>query len=120
MNDQTFSFKGVIQKAKEYLTNWKDLSRLMLIERASTIISGLILDISMVILGVIGLVFLSIALALFLAELLGSMALGFLVLAALYFLIILVIALLKTKIENKLINLSIRKILNKLNKSDEN
>lgn len=119
MSEQTFSFKGVIQKATEYFENWKDLSRLMLLEKGSSIIAGLILTVSMLFLGLLGVLFLSIALAFFLAEILGSIALGFLAMAGIYFLIILILALLKKNIKNKLIDLSIKKVFKKWNESDE-
>ncbi len=119
MDDQDFSLKGVIQKTKEYINNWKKLSRLVLIERISSILSGFILDIVMVILGLIVFLFLSISLAFYLADITGSTPLGFLITSGIYLLIIIIIALLKTKIENKIINLSIRKFLKKWKESDE-
>lgn len=119
MDDQNFSLKGVIQKIKEYIKNSKELSRLVLVERISSILSGFILDIVMVILGLIVFLFLSLTLAFYLADITGSTPLGFLITSGLYLLIIIVIALLKTKIENKLINLSIRKFLKKWNESNE-
>jgi hypothetical protein len=119
MDDQNFSLKGVIQKTKEYIRNWKKLSRLVLIERISTILSGFILDVIIVILGLIVLLFLSMSLAFYIADITGSTPLGFLITSGLYLLVIVIIASLKTKIENKIINLSIRKFLKKLNESDE-
>lgn len=119
MDDQNFSLKGVIQKTKEYINNWKKLSRLVLIERISSILSGFIVDLIMVILGLMVFFFLSISLAFYLADITGSTSLGFLITSGIYLLVIVVIALLKTKIENKLINLSIRKFLKKWNESDE-
>lgn len=119
MNDQNFSLKGVIQKAKEYIKNWKKLSKLVFIERIATVMSGLILDFLMVLLGLITFFFLSIAFALYLAEATGSNALGFLITAGIYLIIIIIIALLKTKIENVLINLSIRKFLTKWNEDED-
>jgi hypothetical protein len=119
MDDQNFSLKGVIQKTKEYIKNWKKLSRLVLAERISTILSGLLLDILMVILGLLVFFFLSISFAFYLSEITGSTSLGFLIISGIYLLIIIIIALLKTKIEDILINLSIRKFLKKWNESDE-
>jgi hypothetical protein len=119
MDDQNFSLKGVIQKTKEYIKNWKKLSRLVLIERIATILSGLILDILMVILGLLVFFFLSISLAFYLGDITGSTPLGFLITSGIYLVIIVIIALLKTKIEDKLINLSIQKFLKKWNESDE-
>lgn len=119
MDDQNFSLKGVIQKAKEYIKNWKELSQLVFVERVSSIISGLLLDVFLVILGLIAFLFLSISLALYLSEVTGSTALGFLITAGIYILIIAILVFLKPKIENKLINLSIKKFLKKWNESDE-
>lgn len=119
MDDQNFSLKGIIQKTKEYIKNWKELSHLIVVERASSIIAGLILDILMVVLGIIAFLFLSISLAFYLAEITGNTALGFLITSGIYILILIIIAFLKPSIENKLINLSIRKFLKKWNETDE-
>jgi hypothetical protein len=119
MDDQNFSLKGVIQKAKEYIKNWKELSQLVIIERVSSIISGLLLDIFMVILGLIAFLFLSISLAFYLSEITGNTALGFLITSGIYILIIIIMAFLKPSLENKLINLSIKKFLKKWNETDE-
>lgn len=120
MNDQNFSLKGVIQKAKEYFKNWKDLSALIVVERLSTIISGLLIDVLMVFLGLIILIFLSFSLAFYLGEVTGSTALGFLLVSGTYLLLVIIIASLKAKIKDKLINLSIRKIFNNHNEADGN
>lgn len=120
MNDQNFSLKGVIQKAKEYFKNWKDLSGLIVVERLSTIISGLLIDVLMVFLGLIILIFLSFSLAFYLGQVTGSTALGFLLVSGIYLLLVIVIALLKAKIKEMLINLSIRKIFNNHNEADGN
>lgn len=119
MNDQNFSLKGVIQKAKEYVRNWKKLSKLVFIEQIVTTLSGLILDLLIALLGFITFFFLSIAFALYLAETTGSYALGFLITSGIYLIIIIIIALMKTRIENVLINVSIRKFLKKWNEPDE-
>ncbi|HLT42092.1 MAG TPA: phage holin family protein [Sphingobacteriaceae bacterium] len=119
MDDQNLSLKGIIQKAKEYIKNWKELSQLVFVERVSSIISGLLLDVFLVILGLIAFLFLSISLALYLSEVTGSGALGFLITSGIYILIIAILAALKPKIENKLINLSIKKFLKKWNDNDE-
>lgn len=119
MNEQNFSLKGVIQKAKEYIKNWKELSRLVLIERITSILASLILDVLMVVLGLIAFFFISISLAFYLAEVTNNTSLGFLLVSGLYLIIIIIIALLRTRIENVLINLSIRKFLKKWDESDE-
>jgi hypothetical protein len=119
MDDQNFSLKGAIQITKEYIKNWKKLSSLVLVERISSILSGLILDVFMVILGLLVFFLLSISLSFYLGDITGSTALGFLITSGIYLIIIIIIALLKTKIEDKLINLSIQKFLKKWNESDE-
>lgn len=119
MDDQNFSLKGIIQKAKEYIKNWKELSQLVFVERVSSIISGLLLDVFLVILGLIAFLFLSISLALYLSQVTGSATLGFLIISGLYILIIAILVVLKPTLENKLINLSIKKFLKKWNETDE-
>lgn len=119
MNDQNFSLKGIIQTAKEYFENWKRLSKLILIERISAMISGILINVFLVFLGVIIFLFLSIALALYLGSVTGSAALGFLLVSAIYVLLFFIVGLTKSSIETKLINISIQKIFKKWEEEDE-
>ncbi len=120
MNEQNFSIKGVIQKAKEYFENWKELSGLIVAEKVATIISGLFIGIILFILGLIIIVFLSFSLAFYLGQVISNLPLGFLLVSAIYITIIVVVVASKNSIKNGLINLSIRKIFNNHKEADGN
>ena len=120
MNEQNFSIKGVIQKAKEYFENWKELSGLIVAEKVATIMSGLFIGIILFILGLIIIVFLSFSLAFYLGQVISNLPLGFLLVSAIYITIIVVVVASKNSIKNGLINLSIRKIFNNHKEADGN
>lgn len=119
MEEQKFSIRGLIQKVKEYIQNRKVLTKLVIVERISTIVASMITDLLVIILGFFVLFFLSVALGLYIGELVGSSALGFLILGGIYGLLILIIVLAKKNIENKLMNFSIGKFLKDWNDIDE-
>lgn len=119
MEERKFSFSGVIQKITEYLKNRKALIRLQIVERVSSIVAALVTDGLMIFLGLFALLFLSVSLGIYLGDVLDSFSLGFLLVAGIYLILILIIALAKKGIENSLINLSIRKFLKRWNEEDE-
>lgn len=119
MERQKFSISGVIQKVKEYIKTRKSLARLQIVERVSTMLAGVITDGLMVFIGLFALFFLSVALAFYMGEVLDSTSLGFLVVAGIYLIILIIIGLSKKGIESNLINLSIRKFLKRWNDEDE-
>lgn len=119
MEEQKFSLRGLIQKIKEYIKNRKALTKLVIVERISTILAGMITDVLLLILGIFVVFFLSVALGLYLGDVIGSAALGFLIVGGIYALLILIITLLKKNIENKLMNFSIGKFLKNWNDIDD-
>jgi len=119
MEDQKFSFQGVIQKLKEYLQNTKNLTLLKVVDKLSNLIAAIVTDCLMIIFGFFILLFLSIGLGFYFGELFGSNALGFVALAGIYLLLILILLVSKNSIEKSLINLSIKKFLRKWNEEDE-
>jgi len=119
MEDQKFSFQGVIQKLKEYLNNTKNLTVLTIVDKLSSLISTVVTDGLMVIFGFFILLFLSVGLGFYFGELFESTALGFLALAGVYFLLALILMVFKNGIEKSLMNLSIRKFLKKWNETDD-
>lgn len=120
MEDQKFSFQGVIQKLKEYLQNTKNLTLLKLVDRLSSLFAALVTDGLMIVFGFFILLFLSIGLGFYFGELFGSNALGFAALAGVYLLLVLILSVSKNNIEKSLINLSIKKFFKKWNEEDEN
>lgn len=119
MEDHKFSFQGVLQKIKEYLKNTKNLTILRAVDKVSSLIAALVTDSLMVVFGFFILLFLSIGLGFYFGELFESNALGFLALAGVYILLIIILLVSKKSIEKSLINLSIRKFLKKWNEADD-
>lgn len=119
MEDQKFSFQGVLQKIKEYIDNTKELTILRIVSRVSDIISSVITDGLFIIFSFFVLLFLSISLGFYFGDLFDSNSLGFLTVGGIYILFLLILKILKRRIENNLINLSIRKFFKKWNESDD-
>lgn len=120
MEDQKFSLQGTVQKFKEYLENTKNVTILKVVEKISSIISTVVTDGLMLIFAFFILLFASIGLGFYFGDLFDSNALGFLALAGVYLLFIIVLLFAKGGIEKGLMNLSIRKLLKKWNDTDGN
>ncbi len=119
MDDQKFSLQGVIQKLKEYLKTTKDLTLLKAVQKLSGLISTIVTDTLLVVFGFFLLLFLSVSLGFYFAELFDSNALGFLALGGFYLLLIIILLVTKKSIEKGLMNLSIRKFLQKWNETHD-
>lgn len=118
MEDRKFSLQGTIQKLKEYLENTKNITILKIVEKISSVIATVVTDGLMLIFAFFILLFASIGLGFYFGDLLDSTALGFLVLAGVYLLLIIILLIAKRTIEKGLMNLSIRKLLKKWNETD--
>lgn len=115
MEDRKFSIKGVFQKSKEYIDTRFSLIKLKLVERSSRLIASLLVDGIKAILAVFVIFYLSLALGFYLSELLGSSSLGFLATGGVFILVIVVVSLFETRMERVLMNLSIKRFLQKWN-----
>ncbi|MFB5945577.1 hypothetical protein [Albibacterium profundi] len=118
MEDQKFSLHGTIQKFKEYLENTKNITILKIVEKISSVIATVITDGLMLVFAVFILLFASIGLGFYFGDLFDSDALGFLALAGVYLLLIIILLISKGGVEKGLMNLSIRKLLKKWNETD--
>lgn len=119
MEDQKFSLHGTIQKFKEYLENTKNITILKIVEKISSVIATVITDGLMLVFGLFILLFASIGLGFYFGDLFDSDALGFLALAGVYLLLIIILLISKGGVEKGLMNLSIRKLLKKWNETDD-
>ena len=119
MEEQKFSFSGSFQKTKEYVDTQVELIKLKAIAKTSRILGAVILDIMKVILVLIIVFFFSLALGFYLGELLGSNALGFLTTGGIFIAILLILRLVETRLEDIFMNLTIRKVLGKLNEEGD-
>ncbi len=119
MDEQKFSFSGSFQKTKEYVDTQVELIKLKAIAKTSRILGAVILDIMKVILVLIIVFFFSLALGFYLGELLGSYALGFLATGCIFIAILLILRLVEPRLEDMFMNLTIRKVLGKLNEEED-
>src|ERR1700753_686811 len=95
----------LIDQLKEYADTQIKLAKYEAIDRSSKFMAGLITDLLVIIAFVLTFLFLSFALALYLAEVLHSHWAGFGCVAGLYLITALVVILNKEKIQRPLINL---------------
>jgi len=101
--------KNLVDKSKDYLETKIELTKLKTIDRSADILSSIIVVISMIFLGSLCVIFISIALALVIGHWLGTTFWGFFIIGGLYALVLLVIYLrrnrwIKTPIANELIH----------------
>ncbi|WP_202912328.1 hypothetical protein [Sphingobacterium olei] len=119
MEEQKFSFSGSFQKIREYVDTRIDLVRLKVIAKSSRIIGALVVDVSKLILLLIIIFFFSLALGFYLGELLGSYSFGFLATGGIFLVLLLLIKLFEPKLEAKVMEITIRKVMGKWNEDDE-
>ncbi|WP_180269034.1 hypothetical protein [Sphingobacterium sp. 1.A.5] len=119
MEEQKFSFSEVFDKSKEYLETQIELAKLKALSRSSRIVGSLIVDGSKVLLSLLIVFFISLALGFYLGELLGSYSLGFLATGGIFFVILLLIRVFEPKLEEKFMNVTIKRIMSKWDADDD-
>lgn len=119
MEEQKFSFTGSFQKTKEYVETQLELLKLRAIAESAKIAGAVAVDMTKLLLSLIIVFFLSLALGFFLGELLNSNALGFLVTALIFIIILLVVIARKPKLESKFTDLVINRIMSKCDEYDD-
>lgn len=117
--EEKFSLSGSFTKGKEYIDTRIKLLQLKLIEKSSRVFSSLIVDLVKVVLALFVLFFFSLALGFYLSELLDSNSLGFLATGSIFILFIVIISIMETNIEKKLLNMTIRKFMVKWNEDED-
>jgi len=113
MEEQKFSITETFNKAKDYIETQFELLRLKAISRSARIFGSLVIDVTMVLLSLLVVFFLSLALGFYLGEVLGSYSLGFLATGGIFIIFMVLIRVFEKKLELKFINLSIKRILAK-------
>jgi|KBSMisStaDraftv2_1062788.scaffolds.fasta_scaffold05250_3 hypothetical protein len=103
------SIKAFVEKTKEYFDTKIELTKLKTIDRAADVLSGIMVMIILIFFFSLLVIFLSIALALYLGKLTGEYFYGFLIVGGIYLLAILIIYFLRDKlikdpVSNGLIN----------------
>ncbi|WP_181182344.1 hypothetical protein [Sphingobacterium lumbrici] len=119
MEEQKFSFSGSFQKIREYVETRIDLVKLKVIAKSSRIIGALVVDLSKLVLLLMIVFFFSLALGFYLGERLGTHSLGFLATGGIFLVLLLLIKLFEPKLEAKIMDITIRKVMGKWNEDDE-
>ena len=114
-----FSLSGSFKKTREYVDTRLKLFQLKLTERSSRLIASLLVDAVKAVLVLFVVFFFSLALGFYLSELLGSTALGFLTTGGIFILLFLLILLVEPRLEHFLMNLSIKRFLDKWYENEE-
>lgn len=105
----TESIKTLIDKSKDYLDTKIELARLKTIDKSADVLSAVVVMVSMIFIGSLFVLFVSIAIAMMLGRMLGAYHYGFFIVGGFYAIILLLIYLyrekwIKTPIANGLIN----------------
>jgi hypothetical protein len=108
MNSQD-SIKTLIDKSKDYLETQIELTKLKTIDKSADVLSAVVVMVSMIFIGSLVIILISIGLSLFLGRLLGAYHYGFFVMGGIYAIVLLVIFIqrekwIKTPVSNGLIN----------------
>ena len=103
------AIKTMIDKLRDYLETKLELAKLKTIDRSADILASLVVIVSIILLGSLFILFISIALALMIGHWLGAAYYGFFIVGGLYALLMLLIYLrrdkwIKIPIENGLIH----------------
>ena len=105
----TESFKTLIDKSKDYLETQIELTKLKTINKSADILSTVVVMVSMILMGFLFLLFISIATAILVGHVLGATHYGFYIVGGFYGIILLIIYVqrgkwIKAPIANGLIN----------------
>lgn len=117
--EEKFSLSGSFTKGKEYVDTRLRLFQLRVAEKSSRLFSSLAVDMVKIVFGLFVLFFFSLALGFYLSDVLGSNSLGFLATGSIFILFIVIISLFETRIEKRLLNMTVRKFMTKWNEEDE-
>lgn len=119
MEEQKFSITETFNKAKDHIETQFELLKLTAISRSARIFGSLVIDVTMVLLSLLVVFFLSLALGFYLGEVLGSYSLGFLATGGIFIIFMVLIKVFEKTLELKFINLSIKRILAKWDDDDD-
>jgi hypothetical protein len=117
--DKSTFFIDLQRLVVDYVKTRLELTQLVAFEKISKIIAYLVIGVILALLFFFGLLFASAVLGLFLSDLLGSLLLGFGIIALLYLIVFIVILALRNKLIAPVIINSIIKILYERSQSDE-
>ena len=114
------SIEDLVDDAKGFLEARVEYTRLYLVEKVSKVFADLVTSTVVIVCFILAFLFGSVTLALYLSDLLGSYAGGFGCVSLFYILLAIIVYLTKDKyIEKAIINVAIRKYLDKLADKEE-
>ncbi len=112
MSESASSIKTFIEKSQDYLETKIEITKLKTVEKSSDALSSIVVMIVLILLALPCILFISIALALYLGSLIGSAPTGFFIMGGFYGIVFLIIYLLRDKwIKTPVANLLIQKML---------
>lgn len=112
MEEQKEEQAGLTDQLKEYVETRIKLVRYQAIDKGTSFFANLITEVFVMICIALTFFFATLTLALFLGQVLGSMWMGFGLVAVLYFVLAMIVSVIKGKyIEPRIINFLIRKLL---------
>jgi len=112
MEPQKDTARPIIDQVKEYVETRARLLKLEVIERSTSIIANIVVELVVIISLVLTFLFASFTLALFLGEVFHSYWKGFGCVALFYLLIAVILIVAKKPIERPIINILVRKLFN--------
>lgn len=111
------NFRELIAEVKRYLTLQKEYAKIEMAEKLSIIVSTLVMCMVFILIGAIALLYFSFALAYFMAQYVGGLAVSLSIMGGILLFLILIIYILRKRIIiNPLVNFLARLFLNDSNK----
>ncbi len=118
MEEKELDAREIIGKVKEYIDVRKEIAILSAVDKGSQLFANLITDGLVLLFGVLGVLFGSLAAGFYLSEVLGNTYAGFLIVTGFYFLLAVVFYAVKDKyVEKHIINAAIKRFFRVKNES---
>ncbi|WP_374950943.1 phage holin family protein [Mucilaginibacter sp.] len=112
MEPQKETARPIIDQVQEYVETRAKLLKLEVIDRSTTIIAALVVDLVVIISFILTFLFASFTLALYLGDVLGANWKGFGAVAIIYLLLAVILIVAKKPFERPIINVLVRKLFN--------
>ena len=110
MEEKELDAREIIAKVKEYVDVRKEIAILSAVDKGSQLFANLVTDGLVLLFGVLGILFGSLAAGFYLSEVFGNSYAGFLIVTGFYFLLAIVFYAIKDKyVEKHIINAAIKK-----------
>lgn len=118
MEEKELDAREIIAKVKEYVDVRKEIAILSAVDKGSQLFANLVTDGLVLLFGVLGILFGSLAAGFYLSEVIGNTYAGFLVVTGFYFLLAIIFYAVKDKyVEKHIINAAIKKFFRNKNEA---